>query len=284
MAAERVHALIRGEESEVPPAVQTVELPNGLRLPFVEHGDASGVPVILLHGFTDSWHSFERVLHHLAESIRAIALTQRGHGDASRPAEGYRSGDFAADVVAFMDALSLEEAVIAGASSGGFVGLRFAVDHPKRTLGLVLIGSPVTLQDKPGVLELWESTISTLADPIDPGFVREFQQSTLAQPVPPPFFETIVQESLKVPAYVWSATFAGLLEDDWSGELHKITVPTLIAWGDQDAFIRTDQETLAAGISGSRLVVYPGAGHAFYWEEPDRFASDLAAFIDDLGT
>lgn len=268
----------------LPAVVQSVELPNGVKLPYAEQGAATGVPVILLHGFTDSWHSFERVLPHLPESIRAIALTQRGHGDASRPAEGYRSGDFAADLAAFMESLSLESAVIAGASSGGFVALRFAMDHPARTLGLVLIGSPVRLQDKPGVLELWESTISTLADPIDPGFVREFQQSTLAQPVPQPFFETIVQESLKVPAHVWKATFAGLLDDDWSRELHKITVPTLIAWGDQDAFIRTDQETFAAGISGSRLVVYQGAGHALYWEEPDRFASDVEAFIDGLGT
>jgi non-heme chloroperoxidase len=265
------------------PATDSVELPNGLNLPYREQGDASGVPVILLHGFADSWHSFERVLPHLPQSIRAIALTQRGHGDASRPAEGYRSRDFTGDLAAFMDALDLEAAVIAGASSGGFVALRFTIEHRQRTLGLVLIGSPITLRDKPRVLEVWEATISRLTDPVDPGFVREFQQSTLAQPVPQPFFEMIVRESLKVPARVWSATLAGLLEDDWSGELHNISVPTLIAWGDKDAFIRTDQVTFSAGISGSRLIVYQGAGHAFYWEEPDRFAADLAAFVDDLG-
>lgn len=265
------------------PTIKSVELPNQVKLPYVEQGDASGVPLLLLHGLADSWRSFELVLLHLPDSIRAFALTQRGHGDASRPAAGYRTHDFVADLVAFMDALHLDAAVIGGGSSGGFVARRFAMDHPERTLGLVLIGSPLTLRDKPGVLELWNSTVSKLTDPIDPGFAREFQQSVLAQLAPRALLETLVQENLKVPATVWRATFEGLLEDDSSGELNKIKAPTLILWGDQDAILpRSDQETLAAAIPGSRLVVYPGAGHAFYWEDPKRVASDLVAFIEDL--
>lgn len=265
------------------PVIKTVELPNQVKIPYVEKGNSSSFPLILLHGYADSWHSFERVLPHLPESMRALALTQRGHGDASRPTVGYRTHDFAADLVAFMDALHLDAAVIAGGSSGGFVARRFAIDHPQRTLGLVLIGSPLTLRDKPGVLELWDSTISMLTDPIEPGFVREFVESTFAQAVPQAFLETMVQESLKVPARVWRATFEGLLEDDSSEELNKIKAPTLIIWGDHDTIVpRSDQETFAAAIADSRFVVYPGAGHALYCEEPVRFASDLAAFIVDL--
>jgi pimeloyl-ACP methyl ester carboxylesterase len=138
--------------------------------------------------------------------------------------------------------------------------------------------------DPPDLLEAWDSTISKLTDPIDPSFVREFQQSTLTQPVPRAFLETLVQENLKVPARVWRATLEGLLQDDSFEELVKIKAPTLIIWGDQDAILpRSDQEALAAAVAGSRLVVYPGAGHALYWEEPARFASDLVAFIEDLG-
>src|SRR5262249_23084231 len=148
-------------------------------------------------------------------------------------------------------------AVIAGGSSGGFAARRFAIDHPERTLGLVLLGSPATLQGKPEVLELWESTVSKLTDPIDPIFVREFAAKTLAHPVPQAFFETIVRENLKVPSRVWKATFKGLLEDDSFGELQKITAPTLIVWGDQDAFLpRNDRESLSEAIASSRLVVY----------------------------
>lgn len=263
--------------------VKSVKLATGVRLPYVEQGDAAGIPVLLVHGLADAWQSFALVLPHLPASVRAFALTLRGHGDASRPAQGYRSRDFAADLAAFMDALNLEAAVIAGGSSGGLVAQRFAIDHPERTLGLVLIGSPLTLRDKPPVRAVWDSTLSKLTDPVDPGFVREFQQSTLARPVPAAFLEACVQESLKVPARVWKATVAGLLEDDFSAELHKIKAPTLIVWGDQDAVLaRSEQEALAAAISGARLIVYPGAGHMFYWEMPERFAADLVAFVETI--
>jgi pimeloyl-ACP methyl ester carboxylesterase len=265
------------------PVVGSVELPGGTTLPYVEQGDASGVPLVLLHAIADSWHSFERVLPHLPRSIHAFAVTQRGHGDASRPEGGYRPHDFAADLAAFMDALHLEAAVIAGGSSGGFAARRFAMDHPERTLGLAFLGSPATLRDKPVAQELWDSTVSKLTDPVGPGFVRAFVASTLAQPVPQAFMETIVRENLKVPARVWRATFAGLLEDDSFGELHRITAPTLIVWGDRDAVLpRADQDALQAAITGSRLVVYPGAGHAVYWEEPARVASDLVAFVEAI--
>ena len=265
------------------PVLRSIALPDQVTLPYVEQGDPAGLPVLLLHGLADSWHSFARVLPHLPLSLHAFALTQRGHGDASRPRAGYRSQDFASDVVAFMDALQLEAAVIVGGSSGGFVARRVALDHPERTGGLVLWGSPFTLHDKPGVQALWDSTVSHLTDPLDPDFVRAFALSTLAQPVPPTFLATMVRENLKVPAFVWRATFAGLLADAAAGDLHQVTAPTLIVWGDQDAILpRSDQERLAAAIAGARLVVYAGAGHAVYWEEPERVASDLVSFIADL--
>ncbi len=77
--------------------VITVELPNQVKLQYVEQGNSSGLPLILLHGYADSWRSFERVLPYLPKSIRTFTLTQRGHGDASRPVTGYRARDFATD-------------------------------------------------------------------------------------------------------------------------------------------------------------------------------------------
>ena len=265
------------------PRAKTVELRDQVKLPYVEKGDPSGVPVILLHGYADSWRSFQLVLPHLPESVHAFALTQRGHGDASRPASGYGTRDFAADVLAFMDALYLSVAVIVGGSSGGLVARRLGIDRPERTSGLVLVGTPLTLRDKPGVVALWDSTISRLTDPVDPGFVREFVNSTVSQRVPQPFIETLVGESLKVPARVWKATLQGLMEDDASEELNKIRARTLLIWGDQDSVVpRSDQEAYAAAIQDSRLLVYRGIGHAPYCEEPVRFATDLAGFVARL--
>ena len=262
----------------IEPVVKSVDLSTGVRLPYVEQGDPTGVPVLLLHGVTDSWYSFEPVLPHLPDSLHAFALTQRGHGDADRPDTGYRSQVFAADVAAFMDALGIESAIVAGTSMGATVAQRFALDYPERVRGLMLMATFFSYRANPVVVEFAEA-VTTLTDPIDPGFVREFQESTLARPVPPAFLETVVRESLKMPARIWREAFAGFLDDDFPAEVGGITAPTLIAWGDQDAFCpRGDQDSLLAEIAGSRLVVYAGAGHALHWEEPERMAADLTAF------
>jgi non-heme chloroperoxidase len=147
----------------------------------------------------------------------------------------------------------------------------------------VFIGSPATLQGLETVRQAWDSTISKLTDPVDPKFVEQVQRSTLVQPVPEKFFETLVDEALKVPARVWKQAFKAFLEGDLFSELSKIRAPTLIVWGDQDAILtRKDQEALAGAIVDSRLMVYGGAGHSPHWEQPDRFTSDLVAFIKDL--
>ena len=263
--------------------VKSVVLRNKVKLQYVEQGDPSGVPVLLLHGYADSWRSFERVLPCLPSSLHVFAPSQRGHGDADRPAEGYGSRDFAADMAGFMESLGLGPAVIAGHSMGSFAAQRFALDFPDRVLGLVLIGSSVAMRGNPVWQEFGDS-VRKLTDPIHPRFARELQESTLAQPIPPDFLDTVVKESLRVPARVWKAAWESLSETDWSKELGRIGVPTLITWGDHDVlFSRDEQEALLAAIASSRLVVYAHAGHALHWEEPARFASDLTTFIGSIG-
>lgn len=272
---------VRGEK--VPPVVKAVELPNHITLPYVEQGTSTGIPMLLLHGFAGSWRSFELVLPHLNDSVHAFAITQRGHSNASAPQSGYRLDDFAGDVAAFMDALHLERAVIVGHSMGSAVAQRLALDYPDRILGLVLVGASLAARGDPDLQAFWDSTLSTLSDPIDPTFVRGFVDTTLAQPVPPEFFEAMMRDAQAVPARVWKEAFKGRLEEDLLGDLHKIEVPTLILWGDLDARgSRRDQEALEAMINSSRLVVYPGAGHDLHCEEPIRFASDLLSFIEGL--
>jgi pimeloyl-ACP methyl ester carboxylesterase len=266
------------------PVVKSVELPGRVKLSYVEQGDPSGVPMVLLHGVSDSWHSFEPVLPHLPASIHAFALTQRGHGDSDRPATGYRTRDFAADVEAFVNAHGLGPVVVVGHSMGSTHAMRFAIDHPRRTLALVLVAAFASYRGNPVVGEFWQSTVSQLTDPIDPALVREFQESTLAHPVSSEFLDTVVQESLKMPARVWRAAFEGFLEDDFAGELGRIQAPTLVLWGTEDAFAsRRDQDALLKAIAGSQLVVYQNTGHALHWEEPERFAADLAAFARSVG-
>ena len=260
-----------------------MRLRNGVTLAYAEHGDPSGLPVVFLHGATDSWRSFGDVLPLLPASIHAVALTQRGHGESSRPEAGYRFVDFSDDLEQFLNALPIPAALIVGHSMGSYVAQRFAIDHPDRTLGLVLMGSFPRLRGNPVVQALWDSAVSELTDPVDPALAREFQESTLARPIAAASLDACVRESLKVPARVWRATFAEFLAADFSSELGAITAPTLIIWGDRDAiFPGDDQMTLQDSIRGSRLVIYRDGGHAFHWEEPTRFASDLVAFAPTI--
>ncbi len=67
------------------------------------------------------------------------------------------------------------------------------------------------------------------------------------------------------------------------GELGKIKAPTLILWGTRDVLCpRADQEALLVEIAGARLIVYRGAGHGLHWEEPERFAADVASFAKNF--
>jgi non-heme chloroperoxidase len=141
----------------VAPDAKFVALPTGVTLHCVEQGNRSGVPVLLLHGLSDSWHSYERVLPHLPNSIRTFALTLRGHGDSSKPNAGYAPQDHVSDAAAFMDAFGLDATVVVGHSAGSLVARRFAMDHPERTLGLVLIGAFAAPRGNAGAMEVQEA-------------------------------------------------------------------------------------------------------------------------------
>jgi pimeloyl-ACP methyl ester carboxylesterase len=260
--------------------IKSATLRNGIRLPYREQGDPAGLPVVMLHGITDSLHSFDPVLPYLPERIHALALTQRGHGDADRPAAGYRTRDFAADVGAFMDAVGLDSAVIVGHSMGSTNAARFAIDFPRRVSGLVLVGMFASYRKNAPLVDYVATTVSRLQDPIDVAIAREFQESTLAQPIPPDFLDIAVSESLQVPARAWRYAFAGLMEDDFTAQLNAIKAPTPLLWGDRDAMVpRGDQFAALGALPTATLSVYEGTGHAVHWEQPARFARDLVAFV-----
>jgi pimeloyl-ACP methyl ester carboxylesterase len=128
---------------------QTVRLGTGLTVPYVAQGDRSGVPVVLLHAWGESLGSFDRLLPLLPATIHAVAMDQRGHGAADKPADGYTLVDLADDVVAFLDAVGLPSAVLLGSSSGGYLAQQVAVRAPDRVTGLVLVGSPRSLRGRP---------------------------------------------------------------------------------------------------------------------------------------
>jgi pimeloyl-ACP methyl ester carboxylesterase len=251
-----------------------------VELHVAEAGNADGEPVLFLHGYTDSWLSWSPVLERLPEGIRAIVPTQRGHGDSERPPCCYRFGDFSTDVVALMDVLGIARATVVGHSMGSFVAQHVAIDYPERVSRLVLVGSGATIRT-PVLLE-FADVVRTLADPVDPAFIREFQAGGAAMPLPDAFLDGVVAESGKLPARVWRGVADGLLAGDAKDALHRIVAPTLVVWGPHDAlFGSSDQDALLRALPNRRLVVYEGSGHSPHWEMPGRFAADLAAFLGE---
>ncbi|MEU0836814.1 alpha/beta fold hydrolase [Streptomyces sp. NPDC005969] len=108
---------------------------SGAGAPVRRGGPPRGHPAVLVHGYVDSWRTFEPLLRHLPPSLHVYAPTQRGHGDAAKPPGGYLPEDFAADLLAFMDSVGIGRAVLVGGSSGGVQARIVAARHPDRVAG-----------------------------------------------------------------------------------------------------------------------------------------------------
>lgn len=268
----------------VPAAVRHIRVDDGVSLPVAVRGPESGPCVLLVHGMGDSWRSYAPVLEHMPDDLRVVVPSLRGHGDADRPDQGYTPTGFVSDLVAVLDDLGIEQAVIGGHSSGAQVAQLFAIVHPGRCLGLVLVGAPASMRGNPDAAAL-DAVFATLKDPVEAEFVRGFTERLFAGAPPPEFLDMQVAETLKVPARVIRATWAGLRAFDIAGELGRIEAPTLIVWGDHDQLAlssRQVQDDLVQAIPDADLHVYPGVGHSPHWERPAEFATDLASFVHQV--
>ncbi len=264
------------------PVVREVHVATGVTLCYLQQGDPAGRAILLLHPWGESLRCFDRLIALLPPSLRVLSLDQRGHGGAEKPVGGYELASFAADVAAFMDAADLASAVLVGSSSGGYVAQQVALNSPGRVTGLVLVGSPRSLHARPPFAD----EVERLTDPVDPAWVREsLTWFPRFHDVPDWYIEDRVRDGLRLPAHVWRDTLTGLITAPAPTDMGTITAPTLIIWGDRDDLMRgEDQRQLAAAIPGSQLIVYQDTGHLVLWEQPDRVATDLTAFVEGLET
>ena len=261
------------------PRFAEIQLSTGIRMHYAEQGTALGEPIILLHGYSDSWFSFSRVLTPLARERRVYALDLRGHGKTDMPVAGYHMRDLAADVIAFMDAKRIDRATVLGHSMGSFVAQHVALTAPKRLSRLILVGSTTAPRTFAGVAEL-DSIMRTLKDSVPVEFIREFQVSTVYDNVPKEFIDRAVEESTKLPAHAWRALLDGMIAADAPTALGTAGIPTLVMWGDKDAYaVGPEQKALVALIRTASLRTYVNTGHAPHWERPSAFARDVLSFV-----
>ncbi|HEV8503814.1 MAG TPA: alpha/beta hydrolase [Chitinophagaceae bacterium] len=259
----------------------TITLSNGVKLEYVEQGkDATAV--IFLHGFSDSWHSFDTLMKMLPPDFHLVSLSQRGHGNSSKPNVGYHPKDFANDLSLFINEKKLGASIIVGHSMGGYVAQQFAVSYPGLTKALVLIDTDAYFADNPGFTDFTDEILK-FERPVDYSFARDFQLSTLSKPLDSLQLALFIDESMKLPLHVWKGGAAGLVAEDFTKDLQKIDAPVLIFWGSKDMIcFKVDQENFTTNLKNEKLIVYEGTGHALHWEEPERFTADLASFIKGM--
>lgn len=237
-------------------------------------------PVLLLPAWGETSGCFDRLLPLLPAAVRAVTMDLRGHGSADAPASGYSLAELADDVVTAMDARGLSSVVLLGSSSGGYVAQQVAVTDPDRVAGLVLVGSPRTLQRRPSFAD----EVDRLTDPVSEEWVRaSFAWFPMYQPVPTSYLDDRVRDGARIPAHAWRETLNGLCAATPPTDAGTITCPTLVLRGDRDEVLTLQhQEELARAIPGSRLVVYEDTGHLVLWEQPERVARDVADFVAAL--
>lgn len=275
-------SLAAADQSPRPgPASGLVRLPSGITLHYAEQGAPRGPAIVMLHGIGDSWHSYELVLPHIPADFHVYAVSLRGHGLSDKPAAGYTPRDFAADLVLFLDAMDLRDVTLVGHSLGSFVAQAVVERGTPRVGRLALVGAaPGGVLQNEAVRKEVQKLFASVQDPIDEAFARDFQASTVVRPIPAPFFETMCDELRRAPARLFHGVAAAFDTLDARRTMGAIAVPTRLFWGDRDELmVRADQDALLAGIAGARLTVYTGSSHSLHWEEPERFAKDLVAFI-----
>ena len=280
------------------PDSQFSELGDLGRVHYRDEGRRQAPPIILLHGSNASLHTFEPWVTRLEDKFRVVTIDLPGHGlTGAIPSDNYSRDTMVQVVNELANKLGLEHFVIGGNSMGGSIALRYALDHPKKITGLVLIDSSGFMRrrsqndDSQGVLAFrllknpWFRAIGEVMDPyyfVSQGLEAAFhQQAVVTEAMVMRYYDLALREGTrKATMKRFSAT-----EDKkyQAQDLARINVPTLLMWGKEDTIIpfafASGYETLIPGIS---TAYYDGVGHIPMEEVPEISAADLIAFMEKI--
>ncbi len=279
-------------------ATRFVDLPGGFHVHYEDHGDPNAPLLVLLHGFGDSYTTWEGWVRELDARFRVISLDFPGHG-LTRAPPGYRlTGPALADfVAAFAQQLSLPRFSVAGNSLGGAAAWQLAVRHPDLINALILVDAggwpPDKAPDKaPDKIPL---AFRILQYPIGRALLRNIDNRPL---IADSLKADVYDKTLITPAFVdrW-AEFqrapghrAILMDIDFAGAgtadaatLSRIAVPTLVINGENDTLVPpSSANKFVAAIPHAQLRLYPKVGHLPQIEVPLRSAADVAVFLQTV--
>lgn len=258
----------------------------GLRLHLRDTGPRAAPPVLLLHGFGSSLHTWEDWAARLAPAHRVVRLDLPGFGlTGADPSGDYSDERTVAVLAALLDRLGIPRTVVVGSSMGGRFAWRFAAAYPERVVKLVLMAPDgfasggVAYGQKqavPAMARLLRYTLpmAMLRANIAPSYaepqrltdavVARYRDMLLAPGVRAAVLDRMAQSVLPDPVPI----------------LRTLRTPTLLLWGEQDAMIpsRNAADYLAA-LPDARAVLLPGLGHVPMEEAPERALAPVLDFL-----
>lgn len=269
----------------------TITTRDGTEIYYKDWG--SGQPVTFSHGWplgADAWE--DQMVFLASNGYRAIGHDRRGHGRSSQPWNGNDMDTYADDLAELMTQLDLQNVVMVGHSTGGGEVARYIGRHgTRRVAKAVLVGAvpPIMLktESNPGGLpiEVFDAIRNGVAadrsqffkDLTTPFFGANRPGSKVSQGMRDTFWLLGMQGGLKNELDCIKA----FSETDFTADLEKFDVPTLVIHGDDDQIVPIDASArrTAQIVKGATLKVYPGGDHGLAATHKDQLNADLLAFI-----
>jgi 3-oxoadipate enol-lactonase len=259
---------------------------SGIQVNYADSG-GDGPAVVLSHGYLMDQSMFDAQVAALAPEFRVITWDQRGHGGTAAPGP-FTYWDSARDLLALLDHLGIQEAVLGGMSQGGFLSLRAALLAPQRVRGLILIDSQAGTEDEANRLG-YEQLHQTWLDQ-GPGPVQEIVAAIILGPGQWDgwYAKWAEQYAQWAPDNLGQLTwpFRCLMDrDDITDRLGEIACPVLIVHGGEDAAISLARaEAMRDGLAGpTTFALVGGAPHASNVTHAGEVNAEIAKFLKRAG-
>ena len=246
----------------------------------------AGEPLLLIHGLGYARWGWEPVLPGLAERFSVVLFDNRGIGESDGPPGPYTAAEMASDAIRVLDEAGIARAHVVGTSLGGMVAQELAVAHPERVERLVLA---CTTPGGPKAHPMPQVTLALMAEAatLEPAVaLRRFVENALAPatvPAHPELVDQIMAHRLATAQdpVAWAAQAAAGATFDAYDRLGALIAPTLVQHGHEDVVVDPrNADLLVALLPNARLERFPGTGHLFFWEAPERFVSSVSAFLE----
>ena len=263
-------------------------LVNGVQIYYETSGE--GLPLILCYGLGGNTTQWSPQVSEFSQRYRLILWDPRGHGRSGSPREQERYGleISATDLLGLMDHLEISRAYVGGLSMGAGISTRFALAHPERVDALLIIDSATALglPTQPEARAMREKTIELA---LTEGMEAVYRYAIEANPnmagrarQGPEAAKGIMEMYQALDPTGYAHSIRAILDAESTADrLSQIQVPTLVLAGEEDPALPAARLTHEK-ISGSKMVVIPGAGHLSNLDQPDAFNREVLAYLSEV--